>query len=125
MVHTLRQTAVHLALAAMLFRALMPAGWMPDTAGHSGSPIVICTLNGPLHLTLGEDGKPLKQEPAKHQREACPFAAMPHLAQAAGIASLALPSPVALPAQRNAYLAVAAEASRHSPQSPRAPPSFA
>ena len=40
-----RRTAVVLALAAMMLRALMPAGWMPNPAGageslfgHNGAP---------------------------------------------------------------------------------------
>ena len=44
-----RSFAVTLALSAMLLRALLPAGWMPDLAG-TGAPLVICTVDGLHHV---------------------------------------------------------------------------
>jgi hypothetical protein len=47
-----KSAAVHLALLAMLLRAVLPAGWMPAAIGNAdASPFVICTMDGPLHST--------------------------------------------------------------------------
>jgi hypothetical protein len=118
-----RIAAVHIALAAMLLRALTPAGWMPS-AEASGSPITICTMNGPVQLLLGPDGQPIKkqnQDDARH-RDLCPFATAPHMTQPAATRALDLPSAISTTAQRAAHLGIVAQATRHAPQSPRAPP---
>jgi Protein of unknown function (DUF2946) len=120
MTRALRLTAFHVAFAAMMLRAMMPAGWMPNQNDAGGSPLVICSVNGPVHIVVGPDGQPLKQTP--HQHEACPFAAAAHLAQTTTVATVALPSQASQPAYLAAHMAVAAGAARHSSQSPRAPP---
>ena len=40
-----RRAAVVLALAAMMLRGLMPAGWMPNPAGAGESLFVICDMD--------------------------------------------------------------------------------
>ncbi|HEY2835096.1 MAG TPA: hypothetical protein VGI89_00910 [Rhizomicrobium sp.] len=40
-----RRAAVVLALAAMMLRGLMPAGWMPNSAGAGESLFVICDMD--------------------------------------------------------------------------------
>jgi hypothetical protein len=114
-----RTAAVHLALVAMLLRALLPAGWMPAAITHAdASPFVICTVDGPLHA-------PSKHAPA-HDRAGTPciFAAAAHL-------SSPVKHPVALPtvADRGRIdFAPRIEAiSRTTPwrlNAPRAPPAF-
>jgi Protein of unknown function (DUF2946) len=117
-----RRVAVHLALIALMLRALLPAGWMPNPGAANGSPLVICTMDGPLKALDGK-GKPIRHDPRDH--EACPFAAAAHLAPPAQLASLALPAiaaaPAAAPAQPESIIAHA----HYDPQSPRAPPANA
>ena len=52
----LRPVLIHLALAALIMRALIPAGWMPNPQGVGESAFVICTMDGPV---VGTDGKAL------------------------------------------------------------------
>ncbi len=117
-----RRAAVHLALIALMLRALLPAGWMPNPGPANGSPLIICTMDGPLQALDGK-GKPIRHDPRGHQ--ACPFAAAAHLAPPAQLASLALPAiadgPAAVPARAGPVIARA----HHGPQSPRAPPANA
>jgi len=123
-----RLATVHIALAAMMLRALMPAGWMPNSEASAGVPITICTMDGQVHLTLGPDGQPFKkqqnQDDTRHH-DLCPFAAAPQMAQPATSASLALPSPISMVAQRIAHRQAAAQNARYASQSPRAPPNTA
>jgi hypothetical protein len=49
---TCRSAAVQIALMAILLRAVLPAGWMPEAiTSADASPFVICTIDGPLHAT--------------------------------------------------------------------------
>lgn len=126
MIRNLRFAAIHLALAAMVLRALLPAGWMPGAS--AGTPLVVCTMNGPERIVLGADGKPLKHQPSQDDalhHEMCPFAGAPHLASPSAVAGIALPSyaiVVAFDVSRGTSFA---GAPRYSPQSPRAPPHLA
>jgi Protein of unknown function (DUF2946) len=102
-----RRTAVVLALAAMMVRAVLPAGWMPSSQGlASGAPIVICTQTGEKHIVLDAHGKPV---PAEQQDEnpshpPCAFAAAAALslptvsAEIAPILAVAAATVVAKPA---------------------------
>src|SRR5580704_4013467 len=49
-----RRALVHIALAALILRAFLPAGWMPNPKGPAQSAFVICTMDGPV---IGTDGK--------------------------------------------------------------------
>lgn len=126
MIRNLRFAAAHLALAAMVLRALLPAGWMPGAS--AGTPLVVCTMNGPEWIVLGADGKPLKHQPAQddaRHHEMCPFAAAASLATPSAPAEPALPGYAVLGAQDVASNYVVTGAHRHAPHTPRAPPVFA
>ena len=123
-----RSATVALALAAMLFRGVLPVGWMPADARDSGTPIVICTVSGPVHLHLGNDGRPLEKKTSHNdggRAEMCPFAGAPQLATLAApaaapgaiIVAARVPSPARADTRR--------DRARFSPHSPRAPPSLA
>ncbi|HEX4080899.1 MAG TPA: hypothetical protein VHX61_18710 [Rhizomicrobium sp.] len=74
MTDAFRSLAATLALAAMLLRAMLPAGWMPNPDGLAGAPLVICS--GVQHA------HPLRipgQAPQNNSGKICPFAAAAHL----------------------------------------------
>jgi len=134
MVHSGRLAGIALAFAAMLLRALLPAGWMPNPGGTSGSPLVVCTMDGPGRMMAGMGamgdmgGAPADRHHdrnSQHDHPVCPFAAAPHLAPPAATAALAIPSTLARAELRTAWIDVAKRPARHSPQSPRAPPESA
>ncbi len=83
-----RRVFVHLALAALILRAFLPAGWMPNPQGVGETAFVICTMDGPVSVM---DGKALpgKDDPRAH--ESCPFAAAAQPTQANQFAVLAAP----------------------------------
>lgn len=83
-----RSFAVTLALSAMLLRAVLPAGWMPNTAGANGAAFVICSVDGAHHLPSHD---PAHGQPDDHM---CPFAAVAHLAPPQ--LPVALPQPFAV-----------------------------
>lgn len=107
--------ARHLAIIALIARALLPAGWMPSAEG-----LTICSAGtlGVIH----HDGAPGHSDGKTSQQE-CPFAAAPHLAAAPAVPQLALPALHHFAALIDR--AYAATVSAHfTPQSPRAPPSI-
>lgn len=104
------QFARHVAFIALVARALVPAGWMPDAHG-----LTICSVDG----SHQQDQKAPADPTAHH--DICPFAAAPHLASTPDVPSLALPSVHAFFAARDRDYAVVLSA-HFSPQSPRAPP---
>ena len=106
----------HLALAALILRALLPAGWMPDAQAG----LMVCSAN-----TLGiihHDAAPGHAD-GKASHEECPFGAAPHLASAPAGPQVALPAFHAFVAATDRSIA-ATIAARITPQSPRAPPAF-
>ncbi|MEI9996962.1 MAG: DUF2946 family protein [Rhizomicrobium sp.] len=122
MTRTIRFAALHVALAAMVLRALLPTGWMPNPAGAGSSPFTICTMDGPVHV------QPLKQKPVQddsRHHEFCPFGAAPHFATP--LAAQAAPAPVNIAGgvESKFVSASIAQPVRYAPQSPRAPPAFA
>ena len=140
-----RRAAVVLALAAMMLRGLMPAGWMPNPAGAGESLFVICDMDQDMpamgmdmsHMDMSamdmskmdmsgmDHGQPGKQS-GKHSmdghQQACPFGAAPHVATGSNVVALLLPSQIADFAPHRAHARVAADTAHHTPQSPRAPP---
>ncbi len=80
---TARLAGFYVALAAMLFRAFLPDGWMPappsHNAGAAWAPFVICTSNG---LALRHDGDGPSQHDGDHEQRyaPCAYAAAAHLA---------------------------------------------
>jgi hypothetical protein len=104
--------ARQLALVALMLRALMPSGWMPDANGG----LVICSASTTLGV-IHHDGAPEK----KADQQECPFAAASQLAAAPEAPQIALPAFHAFAARTDrAYAATVA--ARFTPQSPRAPP---
>src|SRR5690348_10450083 len=81
--------ARHLAIIALLLRAMLPAGWMPDARAG----LVICSLGTVSIGTLGtihHDGD--QKAPAQAVHEECAFAAAAPLAAAPDTPLLTLPA---------------------------------
>jgi hypothetical protein len=118
----IRPFLVWLALFAVIARALLPDGWMPNRSS-SGAPIVMCTSTGIEYIVLDENGKPVEGKPQKHN-DICPFTGLTHLAPPKTSAVL-MPDP-ALEARRITPDANAVRtASPYSSAYPRAPSLFA
>jgi hypothetical protein len=118
-----RLAAIHLAIAAMLLRALLPAGWMPDATGTT--TFAICTMDGSgHHATQQSPGKP---DPAdgQHGHDECPFAAAHHVAAPVFVGRLAAPSFAGRAANIAHPAADSGRVAEYGPHSPRAPPHFA
>lgn len=125
MTRTLRIAAVHLALVAMMLRALLPAGWMPSVT--AGAPITICTMDGMVRIAPGADSPSHKQHQQDDGRshEICPFGAAPHFAAPVQLAVLAAPSTLSFILAPKAPVAVPSGRDGYAPQSSRGPPRFA
>jgi hypothetical protein len=106
------QTARHLAIIALLLRAMLPAGWMPDAQAG----LVICSLG-----TLGTVHHDGDQKSPQAAHEECAFAAAAPLGAAPDAPLLTLPAFHAAAAAIDRGTAVSI-AARFAPQSPRAPP---
>ena len=104
--------ARHLAIVALIARALLPMGWMPAAHG-----LTICSMDTGAHQPAKDGDK----NTSSH--EECPFAAAPHLASAPDVPKLILPAFHAFAAATDRAYATAV-ATRFAPQSPRAPPRF-
>lgn len=120
MMQRLRHLAVHLALAAMMLRGLMPVGWMPNPDAASQSFLTICTMYGPIHHV--DQHGPRKSDDGQHSHEECPFAAAPHVASSATVAQIAPPSYSGQFFNPPAAHAASVRLAVYQPQSPRAPP---
>lgn len=123
-----RMATVHIVLVTMMLRAFMPTGWMPSANASPGLPFTICTVNGPVQLNADANGQSIKQKQShgdtRHQ-SSCPFATMPHMAQAVAAADLLPPSAIATTAHPATHRDAAVQSERYALQSPRAPPRFA
>jgi hypothetical protein len=133
--------ARRLAFAALVVRALVPTGWMPDAAG-----LVMCSVDMPMQhenasIPMDHDAMSMamdhddmmmdraktdashgKNEPAQYSHhDICPFAAAPHLASIPELPQLTLPALHTFAAATDQLYALAIGA-RFAPQSPRAPP---
>ena len=108
----------HLALAALILRALLPAGWMPDAQAG----LVICAAGtlGVIHHD-GAPGDSSSHADGKIVHEECPFAAAAQLAAAPDAPRLTLPAFHAFAASVDRTYA-SSLAARFTPQAPRAPP---
>ncbi len=135
MVRTFRLAAVQLALAAMMLRALLPMGWMPNPDGFAQSPLVICLMDMPSGMDMShamDMSKPMDMDMQGHgqdhgqqqNNEQCPFAAAPHIAASVAIAELAPPSELARFIETPISRTLPALAVDYHPQSPRAPPTL-
>lgn len=81
---------IRLLLAAVVLRALIPVGFMPDfsAAANGVFKVVICTASGTKYVTVDADGQPVDSAPlsgqkAQHQDEPCAFAGLLPIAIAA------------------------------------------
>ena len=133
MLRTFRLAAVQLALAAMMLRALLPMGWMPNPDGFAQSPLVICLMDMPSGMDMShamDMSKPMDmnghgQDHGQQQsNEQCPFAAAPHIAASVAIVELAPPSELARFAEKPVSRTLPTLAVDYLPQSPRAPPTL-
>jgi len=110
--------AVLLLLFALILRAGVPAGWMPDASG--AGPLVICTGAGPAVLQAHAGHPPAAPHSTTHH-EACAFAGLgaapPPPAQL--IVAAAIASPLSL---QGPALSPPASQPRHRPQTARGPP---
>jgi len=124
-----RRAAIFVALAAMALRALLPMGWMPNPSGFAQSPLIICLMDMPMPMPMdmrgGMHGGHSGDHGQQQSSETCPFAAAPHLA--GPVVDIAICEPqLALAAALSLTRDHAqTRAPHYSPQSPRAPPSFA
>ena len=106
----------HLALAALLLRALLPTGWMPDAQAG----LIICSATlGIIH----HDGAPGHSQ-GQTAHEECPFAGAPQLASAPETPQLSLPASHAFAAATDRAYAATVSA-RFASNAPRAPPPLA
>lgn len=119
MTQRFRLAAIHVALVAILLRAMLPVGWMPDAHG-----ITICSATlGLIH----HDAPPGQGNGSDHQNshEECPFAAAPHAAVPISFVVLAVPSSAfawtRLPSNQHAVR----DGLFYGPQAPRGPPQSA
>lgn len=118
-----RLVGLHLAILAMLLRALLPAGWMPDTTGAAA--FTICTMDGVGHHAEQQSpGKPVPAD-SQHTHEECPFAAAHHIVAPIVAVHLAAPSFAGRAADISRPAATSRSVAEHEPYSPRAPPRFA
>jgi hypothetical protein len=130
-----RHAAITLALAAMMLRALLPMGWMPNPAGFAQSPLVICLMDMPhggmsqmtmaMDMSMPDMGGHGHDQGQQQNNETCPFAAAPHLAAPALDAIVSEPEFAEATAVHLRAVATAQISHPYAPQSPRAPPSFA
>jgi hypothetical protein len=118
----------HIALAALILRAFLPAGWMPDAKAG----LTICSVQSPKSVHLGNIHHEVSSE---HTGNSNPEADKAHhqdcaFAQGAHLITPPLPTAPALPAL-HAFAAAtdqskaATIAARFRASAPRAPPAFA
>lgn len=134
MVPGFRHAAILLALTAMVLRALLPMGWMPNSHGFAQSPLAICMMDMPsgadvshaMDMSMPVDMHGHSHDQGKQQNnEQCPFAAAPHVAAPLAVVNLIPPSTLARFVAHEAFGNSLTGTDRYQPQSPRAPPSQA
>ncbi|HEU0161058.1 MAG TPA: hypothetical protein VFQ69_01530 [Rhizomicrobium sp.] len=105
----------HLALIAMILRAMLPAGWMPASAVPGEIAFTICSVDSAA--------KQQHDAPARtdNHDKPCAFTGAPQLAAAPDAPALALPAVHAAVAETDRAIA-ARIAAQFQPHSPRAPP---
>ena len=110
MLHSLK----HLALIAMILRALLPAGWMPAAASGEIA-FTICSVD---IAAKQQHDAPVQKD--SHDKP-CAFTGAPQLAAAPDAPALALPA-VHVIAAGTDRMRAARIAAQFQPHSPRAPP---
>jgi hypothetical protein len=117
-----RRVALALVLlAALVFRAAIPAGWMPNLQGQGGAPLVICTGAGAHLLRPAAPGVPTTPHSAD-RHDICAFAGLASAPPAPAIAFVQPPR-LAVVAQLDPRAEAALRPPlRHREQAARAPP---
>jgi Protein of unknown function (DUF2946) len=121
---TLRTAFIHIALAAMVVRALIPVGWMPGTGPSHHAMLVVCSVDASGHMVMSAHPAPRNGDPAQdrhRQHEPCPYT-MANFVVVPAVAGMMLPRLVvsaAIELERPRLLLVSAI---RTPQNPRAPP---
>ena len=112
----LRFAALHVLLATLLLRALVPAGWMPGQAQLGEASFVICAADGSLqHGVPGKDSGIKPHQP-------CAFGATAQFFALPDAAAIAPPAIAALSIAGVIASAAPIPDAPHTPHSPRAPP---
>ena len=140
-----QKAAVTLAIVAMVFKGLLPTGWMPNPQGFGETALILCDMDGPMsaadmakmmpampgmdmsHMATSSSGKSGdgNQIPITgHGHEECPFAAATHSGAAHTVVAFALPELAVEHAHRPVPDRNIVRFARYQPQSPRAPPAF-
>jgi hypothetical protein len=71
----LRCAAVYLALVALMMRALVPVGWMPDASTSAHATLIPCPMmDGMRGMAMPQQHPAKHQLPASHEGSICPFA---------------------------------------------------
>ncbi len=110
---------IHIALLAMVMRALLPGGWMLGPASDGAMSLVICSTTGINHV----DGSDRHQDTRDgHQSDACPFAAASHMAAPVAGFAFAAPQRAVLAVARFIAPASVPIGADYQPHAPRAPP---
>ncbi|HEY5046955.1 MAG TPA: DUF2946 family protein [Rhizomicrobium sp.] len=116
-----RALGVWLALWAMLLRAGLPAGWMPNPAGFAGPAIILCTAQGFAHFVPGSAHTSRHLPLSDHGGQTCPFGALGHFAPPQPVA-FALPVAGAPAKQPPRSAPVPDDTRQLGANGPRAPP---
>lgn len=82
------QFAVLFALAAMVLRGVLPAGWMPQAPADNGAFLTVCSPHGVVHLAGDPGEKPTAPAKSSQHADVCPFAAGLHAFDLAATATL-------------------------------------
>lgn len=121
---TARQAGLYIALAAMLFRAFMPDGWMPASrmaaSGVAWPAFVICTSNG-LVKAPDPAGEPHRDGDHGSRYTPCAYAAA-HLSTPEVSASVVLYEAAFVSAPLTARAEALVAKAIFQPQRSRAPP---
>lgn len=119
---SISRSAFTLALAAMLLRALLPVGWMPNAAAQGQAFLTICTMDGLHRVAVRGAPKPTPEQGSReHAGVPCPFASAAPFAPLVHAAVLAPPSQ-SVSAQQRLTPARLAPASKQRANTARAPP---
>jgi len=122
----LRRIGFQFAITAMLLRALLPAGWMPDASGQAF--FIICSVAGIATARLSVDEKSNRHLPGQDEgrtHEMCAHVGATHFVPPVTKLTVTPPSLIANVAAIQRVMVRSFENARYIQQSPRAPPSFA
>ncbi|HSV04287.1 MAG TPA: hypothetical protein VLI41_13900 [Phenylobacterium sp.] len=116
----IRHAAVFLLLAALMLRAAIPAGWMPNTAGLVDSPLVIC-MGSSAHDHGGPSALPGAPH-RPHRHGVCAFASLGAPLKPPALVLAAAPLTAIYVRADFAADRVPPASQRRRPQSARGPP---